>query len=537
MARSLNAEQKRLARLLQCFVGALQWFTLFVALVAPLRWPRAALGLFMPFVLFAAVHGARTVYTGARTLRRLRTTRTEDAVALYERARRAGIALAWDDVVPAVVLPNYKEPVPLLRETIGAIAVQAEASRTLLVLAMEDSEPNAADKADELVREFGDRFADILVTVHPSGRPGEEPGKSANMSWAVRQLYKHVQKRCIAPERVVVTVADADAILPSDYLTHLTAHFAADPNRLRRFWQGHLSFFRNAYDVPPPTRVVELMLSTDHLAWLSSPERLAPLSTYSVSLALLHHIHYWDEDVMDEDFHIFTKACFFSREPVRVEPLFVPVQLTALQADWWLDTVVQRFRQAHRHAMGARTVGYILALQLSGPPFHLHVLFRVLLAHLILPATLLVTSVGVPWWHLWNNAHAIVSGDPMAELALRIVSYASAVSGVLFLAILTNFAVLKLTVTGRGPALGDAVAFATLPVAAVVYMYLPILYAQTTLFYTESVEYRVAPKPASTSSLSLAESSSLALATPAPPVPPNEKAAHLSASATLVRLV
>ena len=177
--------------------------------------------------------------------------------------------------------------------------------------------------------------------------------------------------------------------------------------------------------------------------------------------------------------------------------LWPGVQLTACDAGTALATARERLRQLYRHGMGARTIGYVLARQMRGaPPWHGAVLWRLLMAHVVLPVTLLATSLGVPWWHVWNRAADVAAADPIAASALRVLAAASVLTAAGFVGVLANFAVLKYIYLGQGPALADVAALATLPIAAPLYMYLPILCAQTTLFFREAIRYHVTPKPA-----------------------------------------
>jgi hypothetical protein len=503
MAMSLSAGERRAARVLQCLCGLLQWAVLVAALAGPVWRPRATLLAFTPLVVVAALNATRTAVGGARTLRHLRAARPDDPARVYHEAvaearGTPAAVLQWEHVVHAVIIPNYAEPPALLAATVAAVAAQPEAGQTVLVLAMEDAEAGAAAKGHALAAPVRTRFRDVLVTVHPAHRPGEVPGKAANAAWAARALWRWVTEEArLAPERVVVTVADADALLPPTYLACLTADYATTPARTRCFWQAHLSFLRNVDAVPALTRGVEMLLSADHLGWLANPERRVPLSTYALSLTLLHDVGYWDPDALDEDIHVYTKAVFHCAAPVCVRPLYVPVHLTALQAHNWHATVLERFRQAYRHALGARTVGYILARHLRGGPLRVRLLGQVLLLHVILPTTLLVTAVGLPWWHACNDAATWRRADPLVAAALGLLQAGALVMALAFAATVAHYATLKGLYLHRRLSLADVAALALLPIAGVVYMYLPILAAQTTLFFRRTVPYHVAPKPAS----------------------------------------
>ena len=53
---------------------------------------------------------------------------------------------------------------------------------------MEERDPNGITVAEGLVQLFASKFRDMQYTVHPTGLPGEAPGKSSNVSWAAKRV-------------------------------------------------------------------------------------------------------------------------------------------------------------------------------------------------------------------------------------------------------------------------------------------------------------------------------------------------------------
>jgi len=64
------------------------------------------------------------------------------AARVFERAY-----LEWDDVRHIVIIPNYRESIPILRRTLRSLAQQAGAPRLALLPAMEAHEPGAPPPA------------------------------------------------------------------------------------------------------------------------------------------------------------------------------------------------------------------------------------------------------------------------------------------------------------------------------------------------------------------------------------------------------
>jgi hypothetical protein len=100
-----------------------------------------------------------------------------------------------DRVIHAIVVPNYKEEVDTLRETLEVLASHPQARATYdIYLGMEQREHNAELKAMNLIQEFVKKFRSIDFTMHPSDIPGESPGKGSNMAWAARRLSEKYNK-------------------------------------------------------------------------------------------------------------------------------------------------------------------------------------------------------------------------------------------------------------------------------------------------------------------------------------------------------
>ena len=75
-----------------------------------------------------------------------------------------------------VVISCYKEPIELIAETISTLACQTIANNTTMVVSFEEKTPNLRRKQGQLCDLFGQKFFEIIFTIHPFGSPGEIPG-------------------------------------------------------------------------------------------------------------------------------------------------------------------------------------------------------------------------------------------------------------------------------------------------------------------------------------------------------------------------
>jgi hypothetical protein len=299
------------------------------------------------------------VVKGMRLMRRAQAT---DWRAEYEAllCRRGGL-LPWDGIRHVVLIPNYKESVEKLRDTLDALA-RADGARSSIipVLAMEAADPDARAKAAVLVDEFTGKFADLLVTFHPQDLPGEVRGKSSNQAWAaecaVDELVGH---KGLNLDLLTITSCDADTLFPRQYFECLAFKFATDPNRYRRFWQAPIFFYNNIWQVPAPLRVPNALQGLVHLSRLSRRRRvLFSQSTYSLSMRMAHDVGYWDRDVIPEDWHMFLKCFYGLGGSVDVEPIHLPIGNDGALTHGYRATIVNQYLQVRRWAWGAVDIAY-----------------------------------------------------------------------------------------------------------------------------------------------------------------------------------
>ena len=97
----------------------------------------------------------------------------------------------FSSVWHAVIIPNYKEPVGKLRQTLDTIAANSVAKNIVVCMAMEARDANAVAVADALQAEYGGRLGGFCYSLHPI-TAGEVAGKSSNENWAARCVSKHV---------------------------------------------------------------------------------------------------------------------------------------------------------------------------------------------------------------------------------------------------------------------------------------------------------------------------------------------------------
>ncbi|KAI0164725.1 glycosyl transferase family group 2-domain-containing protein [Xylariaceae sp. FL1272] len=274
-----------------------------------------------------------------------------------------------DRVIHAIVIPNYKEEIDTLRETLDVMASHPQARETYDVyLAMETREQNAEVKAMSLIQEFCKKFRSIDFTHHPSDIPGEAPGKGSNMAWAGRKLS---EKYSLGVRKdVIITGIDADSHLSSNYFALLTSMHTSNPDTATTtLYAAPIIFDRNAHEVPAIVRVADIMWGAAGMSGLYRGSSIAPpTSVYSLPLQLVDRVGGWDCDseAIGEDLHMYLKCFFALNGNLSVRTIHSPVSQSNVKGDGGegvrriYNDMNARYKQALRHMWGALDVGFAL---------------------------------------------------------------------------------------------------------------------------------------------------------------------------------
>ena len=339
--------------------GGISWLVIIATILGSILFPQVWLAIATVFVTYFIGRMCVTMVFALVGERNILLAKRVDWVAGEDEVGAFGFAPS--DVRHIVIIPTYKEPVEILGRTIEALAVQHRATeRVVVVLGMEEREPDARAKAEGLIAKYETNFLHMMATVHPSNIPGEEPGKSSNEAWAGKYARAAVDELGIDPALCTITSCDADSVLDPRYFSAVAKSFAAEKKRHLSFWQAPLFFYNNIWQVPAPVRFTTWLQHAVQLSELSMPWLDAlPISTYTLSLQLCERCGYWDPAVIPEDWHAYLNCLFETGEEITTHPIFLPTMGDATDGDGWRDAVKNRFEQLKRHSWGAEDVGYV----------------------------------------------------------------------------------------------------------------------------------------------------------------------------------
>lgn len=409
----------------------------------------------------------------------------------------------YKEIEHIVVIPTYKEPLSTLERTLTHLCAQTYPTKNLhIMLSFEDREGKPArEKAKILQKKYGKIFGNLWATYHPD-LPGEVKGKSSNTSWGAKEAKrKLIDEGGREITKVTITSEDADALLHPSYFACLTYHYLDNPNRFHRIWQGVLLFYNNIWRVPAPVRVFSSIASVMQLYVVTRKDRLINFSTYSASLAMIDEIGYWDTDVIPEDWRLFFKAFFHLEGRVTVEPLFLPINADAAEAEGVMNTFRNQYEQVKRWAWGVSDTPYIVSkwIMSENVPFWdktVRVL-RVLEDHFLWPVNWFAITVGALLPPLLNENFArTIIGKTLPQVTSGILTLCLLA---LLVIIVLNFRMRPKRDGKRIPVLSslwELLEFVMMPVIGFFFSALPGVDAHTRLMLGKYIEYRVTEKVA-----------------------------------------
>ncbi|KAI3105138.1 CAZyme family GT2 [Penicillium roqueforti] len=286
------------------------------------------------------------------------------------------------EVVHAIILPNYEENFDTLWTTLHVLASHPRAaSQYEIYLAMEQKELEAPAKAVSLVSTFETRFSHIEATFHPSGVPGEIAGKSSNVAYAAQRIINsHRRDDREDLTNKLITVIDADTHLLQDYFNEIQRlHFDDIASPELSFYTCPIIFDRNSSETPILVRCADMMWAFAGVSAMypGSPISI-PTSVYTLPLSMAERVGGWDSDAgaIGEDMHMLLKCYFAMDGNITTRVVASPVSQCNISSNehrGWrqnMDILAARYRQALRHMWGALDTGFFIrqsAANLSRP--------------------------------------------------------------------------------------------------------------------------------------------------------------------------
>lgn len=379
-------------RLLELFPGSVAWTLILLPLWGSLFAPTFLAYFILFFDVYWLYKSFWLVYTNYRASKLIEASEKTD---WYAKAKRLDHV---EKVQHVLVVLNYQESVEKLRVTMHAFMKQSFPLKQLhIVLAMEEREEAAKERAAMLTKEFGHHFGSFFATYHPDIE-GEVKGKSSNEAYAGKQAYKKLfESGKYDINYATVSSVDADSIFDKEFFSYLTYAFLTDPRPHNKFWQTATVYHNNIWQVPAPTRIISFFGSLWRTALLVQGDRLITNATYSLSFKLLKDIGFWDVDVIPEDYRVFFKAFFHKKGEVWVEPIFLKTSMDAALSVGYINSLKNKYTQERRWSWGVSDDPLFIKwwFTVPGVPFFrkTSLLYHVLLDHILWPTNWFIVTI------------------------------------------------------------------------------------------------------------------------------------------------
>lgn len=488
-----NIAHQKCYRIAEMIVPIMVWLTITMPLwLSPFR-PALVSYIILGYLLYFFYKTVKTVYYSTISYR------------LMKRAEKVNW-LEWaqeDKTFPYinhfVVIPTYRESEEKLSKTIDHILDQNYPKDKIhVILAMEEREGEAAkEKSIYLTKKYGSVFAWFSASFHVLTE-NEVIGKASNVTSAMKKVSEYIKKHQIITENTIVTVCDADSLLPSSYLSYVTYKFLNDPDRKYRFFWAPVLLYNNFWKLPLPVRMQTIMSSVARFAYLSQRDELIQISTYSTNLWLLEEVGYWDTDIIPEDWHIYLQAFFKFGEKVKTIPIYLPIMRDGVLAEGLFKTLKLRYSQERRWAWGASDIPYAIVKFFDSPHINPIVKLKKILfifeVHFLWPTSFFLLTISASIPPLINPSFKrTVLGFLLPKLSSFILTAAS-----IFLVIMVYFDYkLREKMNIKTPLRNVPMLFIQwyfLPVISFFFSSLPALESHTRMLLGKKIEYKVTEK-------------------------------------------
>ena len=270
--------------------------------------------------------------------------------------------MAWEKIYHVVLLPTYNEGIEIIRPSIESYLDSSyPKDRIIIVLALEERAGEAAvEKGNILKSEYGNKFADFLIFIHPDNIAGEIKGKSANATWAGRRLKEYLDQKNIKYDEVMVSNFDCDTRVHKQYFANVSYKYLLTENRTRKSYQPIPVYNNNIWEVPLITRTIAFSSSFWQIVESTRSYRMVNFSSQAMSMKTLVDIDFWDVSIVSEDSKQYYRAMFRYAGDHEVIPILTPVYMDAVLTDSLWGTMVAQYKQMRRWAWGVEHFPYII---------------------------------------------------------------------------------------------------------------------------------------------------------------------------------
>ena len=355
-SQELEGKDKLIYRALEIFPGLLAWATLGGVVLASYFYPVYAAFFIIIFDIYWLI---KTVFLSLHLRANAKRMAENMKINWAERLSRLNSKHLWH----LVLLPMSNESAVVVCGALDSIAQCAwPKEKMIIILSYEEKHKIHGEKVSRaLEAKFKNIFPHFLITMHPMGISGENPGKGSNESWAAAEAKREfIDLQKISYENIVVSSFDIDTQIYPQYFEILAWYFLTAKNPAKSSYQPVPVFNNNIWDAPALSRVVATSCTFWQMMQQERPERLTTFSSHSMSFKALADLDFWQKNIVSEDSRIFWNSLLFYDGDYESIPLSYPVSMDANLAPSFWRTVKNVYIQQRRWAWGVENFPYVV---------------------------------------------------------------------------------------------------------------------------------------------------------------------------------
>jgi len=344
-------------RVLEIIPGALVWLTFILSIGLSFVMPLYLIYfiiLYDLYWLFKVVYFVINLTVSWKNFRRDGRINWEEKV----------LALAnWQRIYHLILLPTYKEETAIIRDTLRSIVANNYPKDKIIIVLSGEERGGREEfllRAEEVRREFGDKFFKFLVFVHPKDLPNEIPGKGSNDVYAAIEAKKVIDELRIPYQDIVVSTFDIDTAVDPQYFSYLTHKYLTVPNPTRTSYQPITFYSNNIWQSPAMVRIAAFGTTFWLMMELVRPEYLFTFSSHSMPFQALVDVNYWQKDIVSEDSRIFLQCLMHYNGDYRVTPMYIGVSMNTVAIGSYWRSLGNLYKQQRRWAWGVENFPYMV---------------------------------------------------------------------------------------------------------------------------------------------------------------------------------
>lgn len=354
-ASDLKSRKERIIyRFFEILPGAVSWLTLFLAVL--LSWLRPVWISFF-IICFVTYWLFRTIYFSFHLWACYRQMKKNEKIDWLEKLSKIK---DWQNIYHLVILPMYKEPLEIIRETFNSL-LNSDWPKEKMLVVLTCEEKGNKTAAVNIEKEFGSKFFKFLLAFHPANLAGEIAGKGSNETWGVKKAKELIIDPLKIPYgNIIVSSFDVDTCVFPKYFSCLTHYYLTQKNPTRCSFQPVPLFINNIWQAPPISRIFSFSASFWEMMCQERPEKLLTFSSHSMSFQALIDVDFRQTNVVSDDSRIFWQCFLLYNGDYQVIPLYYPLSMDANVAPSFLKTMKNVYLQQRRWAYGVGDIPFFL---------------------------------------------------------------------------------------------------------------------------------------------------------------------------------